>query len=105
MQQKLESAKAALPEAQLAPAGKITATESGQADAASAAIARAIAKRAAKAPADTAEQKLAKLEARLAAAREKLALAEAEGSEHIDAFTQSVTKMEQKLQQAQQASD
>ncbi len=94
LQQKLEAAVTALP-----PAPASTAVVK---DAATAAIERARAQRAGTASAPTPEQQLAKLEQRLAAARRKLAEAEAEGSEHIEAFIQSVIRLEQKVHQAQQ---
>jgi electron transport complex protein RnfC len=91
LQEKLAAAKAELP-----------AAEPTAGNAAAAAIERAMAKRAAQTTPETPEQKLAKLEQRLAAAREKLATAQADGSEHLEAFVASVGKMEEKVAQARQ---
>lgn len=78
-------------------------TESEPIGEANDAIARAQAKRAAGNVADTPEQQLEKLKKRLAKAREKLALAEADNSDKLDAFRLSVTTLEQKIADAEQA--
>jgi predicted nucleic acid-binding Zn-ribbon protein len=70
---------------------------------ASDAIARAQAKRAADKVTATPEQQIEKLKNRLHKAREKLALAEADNSDKLDAFRSSVTTLEQKLASAEKA--
>jgi|GEM_PF-5991597 len=54
---------------------------------------------------DKARANIASLEKRLEKAREKLKKAEEENSEHIDAFRNGVSKLEDKLQQAKSASE
>lgn len=97
--QQLAEAKAKLTEQQENPA----ATESKSDGDASDAIARAQAKRAAGKTPDTVEQQIEKLKKRLDKAREKLALAEADNSDKLDAFRLSVATLEQKLASAEKA--
>ncbi len=97
LEAKLATARSELP-AQTVTTPKAKVPDS---DPAQAAIERAMAKRAGGAPSESPEQKLAKMEKRLATTRKKLAQAQAEGSEHVEILQQSVQKMEQKLEQAQ----
>jgi electron transport complex protein RnfC len=69
-------------------------------DPVAAAIAKAQAKRAGGAAAESIEEKIAKLETRLAKAQQKLAAAEAEGNDNIDAFKTGVEKSQEKLNAA-----
>ena len=97
IKQQLAEAKTQLTEHQENP----TATEKKSDGDASDAIARAQAKRAAGKTPDTVEQQIEKLKKRLDKAREKLALAEADNSDKLDAFRLSVTTLEQKLASAE----
>ncbi|CAH0992299.1 Ion-translocating oxidoreductase complex subunit C [Sinobacterium norvegicum] len=69
-------------------------------DPVAAAIAKAQAKRAGGATAESIDDKVAKLETRLAKAQQKLAAAEAEGNDNIDAFKTGVEKSQEKLDAA-----
>ena len=97
--QQLADAKTLLSEPQVKAA---TIDNNSDGDA-SDAIARAQAKRAAGKAPDTPEQQIEKLKNRLHKAREKLALAEADNSDKLDAFRLSVTTLEQKLASAEKA--
>ena len=84
------------------------AKKQASADPAAAAIERAQAAREGRAledanPLETARQTVANTEKRLQTAREKLAQAEAEGSDKVDAFRTGVEKTEAKLQEARAA--
>ena len=73
-------------------------------DAASIAIEKAKANAeamAAMSPKDKLEKQIASLETRLAKAKDKLAKAEAENSEHIEAFKTAVDKLEEKMKTTQ----
>lgn len=101
LKQKLEEAKQELPASDAAPEPEPEPAPAD--DPVQAAIDRAKALRAGTAKPESSEEKIAKLEKRLAAAKEKLALAEQEGSDKIDAFQTSVTNIEQKLAAARAA--
>jgi electron transport complex protein RnfC len=98
-QEKLSDAKQQLTEA---PA-EATSTPEVE-DAAAAAIARAQAKAAAQASMSDEEKlqaNISSLQARLKKAQDRLATAEAEGSEHIDALRTGVEKLQEKLAHAE----
>jgi electron transport complex protein RnfC len=97
--QQLADAKSQLSE----PPAKAAMVENNADGDASDAIARAQAKRAAGKVSATPEQQIEKLKNRLHKAREKLALAEADNSDKLDAFRSSVTTLEQKLASAEKA--
>lgn len=107
MRGKLAEAERELSEAQsAAPTETPAATAPAEQDAATAAIERAKARAAAQATMSEEEKladQLASLQKRLQKSREKLAQAEADNSEHVEALRNGLSKLEEKLAQTEQA--
>ena len=107
MRGKLAEAEQELSEAQSAPPTNTAAAPApAEQDAATAAIERAKARAAAQASMSEQEKladQLASLQKRLQKSREKLAQAEADNSEHVEALRNGLSKLEEKLAQTEQA--
>ncbi len=106
MRAKLEEARQSLTELEGQPPEAAAAPAPAEQDAATAAIERAKARAAAQATMserDKLSDQLASLQKRLDKSRAKLAQAESEGSEHVEALRNGLHKLEEKLAQTEQA--